>query len=99
MILSSRTLSLHRQNRRAITCSFSANGQAAAKLRPAQLYGHPGIIRRLGLLRMLNIETAAQRDGVCITTLRRAKFDLGVLITKESVPGFWYWELPQTAGR
>jgi hypothetical protein len=42
-----------------------------------------------------NIETAAQRDGVCITTLRRAKFDLGVLSTKESVSGSWYWELPQ----
>jgi putative DNA primase/helicase len=44
-----------------------------------------------------NIETAAQRDGVCITTLRRAKFDLGVLSTKESVSGSWYWELPQMA--
>ena len=42
-----------------------------------------------------NIETAAQRDGVCITTLRRAKFDLGVLSTKESVSGSWYWALPQ----
>jgi hypothetical protein len=42
-----------------------------------------------------NIETAAQRDGVCITTLRRAKFDLGVLSTKESVSGAWYWALPQ----
>ena len=42
-----------------------------------------------------NIEAAAQRDGVCITTLRRAKFDLGVLSTKESVSGSWYWALPQ----
>jgi putative DNA primase/helicase len=42
-----------------------------------------------------NIETAAQRDGVCITTLRRAKFDLGVLSTKESISGAWYWALPQ----
>jgi hypothetical protein len=42
-----------------------------------------------------NLETAAQRDGVCITTLRRAKFDLGVLSTKESVSGAWYWALPQ----
>ena len=42
-----------------------------------------------------NIEVAAQRDGVCITTLRRAKFDLGVLSTKESVSGAWYWSLPQ----
>ena len=42
-----------------------------------------------------NIEAAAQRDGVCITTLRRAKFDLGVLSTKESVSGSWYWALPK----
>jgi putative DNA primase/helicase len=42
-----------------------------------------------------NLEAAAQRDGVCITTLRRAKFDLGVLSTKESVSGSWYWALPQ----
>ena len=40
-----------------------------------------------------NIETAAQRDGVCITTLRRAKFDLGVLSTKESVSGAWLLDL------
>jgi hypothetical protein len=42
-----------------------------------------------------NIEAAAQRDGVCITTLRRAKFDLGVLSTKERVSGAWFWALPQ----
>jgi hypothetical protein len=42
-----------------------------------------------------NLETAAERDGVCITTLRRAKFDLGVLSTKESISGPWYWELPE----
>ena len=42
-----------------------------------------------------NIEVAAERDGVCIATLRRAKFDLGVLSTKESVSGAWYWALPQ----
>jgi putative DNA primase/helicase len=41
-----------------------------------------------------SIEVAAERDGVCITTLRRAKFDLGVLSTKESVSGSWFWELP-----
>ena len=41
------------------------------------------------------IEAAAQRDGVCITTLRRAKFDLGVLSTKAGVSGPWYWALPQ----
>jgi putative DNA primase/helicase len=42
-----------------------------------------------------NLETAAERDGVCITTLRRAKFDLGVLSIKESISGSWYWELPE----
>jgi hypothetical protein len=40
------------------------------------------------------IERDAQRDGVCIGTLRRAKFDLGVLSTKDGVNGAWYWGLP-----
>ena len=39
-----------------------------------------------------NVEAAAHRDGVCITTLRRAKFDLGVKSTKEQ--SGWYWALP-----
>jgi AAA domain len=43
-----------------------------------------------------NIEEAARRDGVCIATLRRAKFDLGVQSTKER--SSWYWSLP-TQGR
>ena len=42
-----------------------------------------------------NIEAAKQRDGVCIATLRRAKFDLGVLSTRESVSGAWYGALRQ----
>jgi hypothetical protein len=42
-----------------------------------------------------SIEAAAECDGVCITTLRRAKFDLGVISTKESVSGPWHWALPQ----
>jgi hypothetical protein len=33
------------------------------------------------------IESAAQRDGVCIATLRRAKFDLGVLTAKDGTYG------------
>jgi AAA domain len=41
-----------------------------------------------------NVETAAQQDGVCIRTLRRAKFDLGVVSTKESISGAWKWALP-----
>ncbi|HTZ57830.1 MAG TPA: AAA family ATPase [Acidobacteriaceae bacterium] len=42
-----------------------------------------------------NVETAAQRDGICIRTLRRAKFDLGVVSTKESMSGCWNWALPE----
>ncbi len=40
------------------------------------------------------IENDAARDGVCIATLRRAKFDLGVLTAKEGPYGSWYWALP-----
>ena len=41
-----------------------------------------------------NIEFAAQQDGVCMTTLRRAKFDLGVVSSKETFTGAWFWTLP-----
>jgi hypothetical protein len=41
-----------------------------------------------------NIEIAAEREGVCISTLRRAKFDLGVRSAKDGVKGVWYWTLP-----
>ena len=40
-----------------------------------------------------DVETAARRDGICITTLRRAKFDLGVVSIKESISGGWVWAL------
>jgi hypothetical protein len=40
------------------------------------------------------IEYAAQQDGVCMTTLRRAKFDLGVVSSKETFTGAWFWALP-----
>jgi hypothetical protein len=40
------------------------------------------------------VEQAAERDGVCIATLRRAKFDLDVRSAKEGVKGIWYWSLP-----
>jgi len=40
------------------------------------------------------VETAAERDGVCIATLRRAKFDLGIRSAKDGVKGVWYWSLP-----
>jgi putative DNA primase/helicase len=40
------------------------------------------------------IEIAAQRDGVCVGTLRRARFDLGVHSAKDGMKGVWYWSLP-----
>jgi hypothetical protein len=40
------------------------------------------------------IEIAAERDGVSIGTLRRAKFDLGVHSAKDGIKGVWYWSLP-----
>jgi len=41
-----------------------------------------------------SIEVAAQRDGVCVATLRRAKFDIGVTSTKDGIGGAWSWSLP-----
>jgi hypothetical protein len=40
------------------------------------------------------IELNAQREGVCLSTLRRAKFDLGVPSAKDGANGPWYWTLP-----
>ncbi len=40
------------------------------------------------------IEIAAHRDGVCLGTLRRARFDLGVHSAKDGMKGVWYWSLP-----
>jgi hypothetical protein len=40
------------------------------------------------------IERDAERDGVKIATLRRAKFDLGVRSAKNGTNGCWYWALP-----
>ena len=37
---------------------------------------------------------AAERDGVCIATLRRAKFDIGVRSPKDEKSGAWSWTLP-----
>jgi putative DNA primase/helicase len=41
-----------------------------------------------------SIEIAAERDGVCIATLRRAKFDIGVRSSKDGKSGVWWWTLP-----
>jgi hypothetical protein len=38
-------------------------------------------------------QAAARRDGIGITTLRRAKFGLGVVSIKESIHGRWLWAL------
>ena len=41
-----------------------------------------------------DVEAAAQRDGVCMITVRRAKCDLGILSTTDSFSSPWYWTLP-----
>ena len=41
-----------------------------------------------------SIEIAAERDGVSIATLRRAKFDIGVRSSKDGKSGAWWWTLP-----
>jgi putative DNA primase/helicase len=42
-----------------------------------------------------SVEAAAKRDGICLTTLRRAKSDIGVVSTKETYSGCWNWTLPE----
>jgi putative DNA primase/helicase len=49
---------------------------------------------QLGSQTQGSIEIAAERDGVCITTLRRAKFDIGVRSAKDGKSGAWWWTLP-----
>src|SRR3984885_227173 len=41
-----------------------------------------------------SMEVGAERDGVCIATLRRAKFDIGVRSSKDGQSGAWWWTLP-----
>jgi hypothetical protein len=41
-----------------------------------------------------SIEIAAERDGVCVATLRRAKFDIGVRSNRDGRSGTWSWTLP-----
>jgi hypothetical protein len=75
----------------------TANG-AAELIRPcfANLDGDPARQYLLeGECSQYSVESAAQRDGVCIRTLRRAKFDLGVVSTKQSMSGAWHWALPE----
>jgi hypothetical protein len=93
----------------AFSCAFSWTGPS--KLTPEEVTaGRPigaGLPSRKlaaewlrqhlssGARTQYNIETAAQLDGVCITTLRRAKFDLGIASIKESISGPWLWTLPE----
>jgi hypothetical protein len=49
---------------------------------------------QLGSQTQGSIEVAAERDGVCIATLRRAKFDIGVRSSKDGKSGAWWWTLP-----
>ena len=41
-----------------------------------------------------SLEIDAQREGVCIATLKRAKFDLAVISKKDGMSGAWHWSLP-----
>jgi hypothetical protein len=41
------------------------------------------------------IEIAAERDGVCIATLRRAKFDIGIRNSKDGKSAARWWTLPR----
>ena len=49
---------------------------------------------QLGSQTQGTIEVAAERDGVCIATLRGAKFDIGVHSSKDGKSGAWSWTLP-----
>jgi hypothetical protein len=62
---------------------------------PQRKHAAEWLLRQLakGPLSQGTIECAAQRDGIGIITLRRAKFDIGVLSFKNSFDGTWYWEL------
>jgi hypothetical protein len=44
--------------------------------------------------KQVQIERDANRDGIAIATLRRAKFDLGVSSERDGPSGSWYWVLP-----
>jgi hypothetical protein len=49
-----------------------------------------------GPLSQGTIERAANSDGECMLTIRRAKQDIGVVSVKNTFNGGWYWTLPQT---
>lgn len=59
----------------------------AAKWLAQQLAGGP--------LSEATIERLAQRDGFALITIRRAKWDMGILSAKDRPGGAWSWKLPQ----
>ena len=40
------------------------------------------------------VEYDALQDGLSVITLRRAKYDLGVVSSRETYTGAWFWALP-----
>jgi len=44
------------------------------------------------------LEIAAERDGITLRTLKRARFDLGIISRKDGMHGCWFWSLPVTPG-
>ena len=51
-------------------------------------------LQKNGSRSQYHIELDSQRDGISTATLRRSKFDLGVVSTKDGMSGAWYWSLP-----
>jgi hypothetical protein len=49
-----------------------------------------------GSLKQSTLESNALRDGVSLATLKRARFDLGVISRKDGTTGSWFWTLPAT---
>jgi superfamily II DNA or RNA helicase len=47
-----------------------------------------------GTLAMISGEPGSGKTWVCIATLRRAKFDIGVRSSKDGKSGVWWWTLP-----
>ena len=41
------------------------------------------------------VEYDALQDGLSVITLRRAKYDLGVVSSRETYTGTWFWALPE----
>jgi hypothetical protein len=51
-----------------------------------------------GSQKQVTLESNAMRDGISIATLKRARFDLGVISTKDGTSGSWFWTMPYNPG-